>query len=152
MLLAAVAMSTLAAAAKGVARVHVDGTSMRPSLEPGDRLLAVRGLTLRRGDIVTVVDPRAPGRLLVKRVAAVHDTGIVVLGDRPQASTDSRHFGAVPRALVRGKVVYRYAPPHRRGRPARSTGPGTAASARMNAPDTEERPWPSSTSPDTSPT
>jgi len=64
---------------------------------------------------VAVSDPRRPARLMVKRVAAV-DVGVVtVAGDDPSASTDSRQFGPVPRALVRGRVVYRYAPPDRVG-------------------------------------
>jgi hypothetical protein len=40
--------------------------------------------------------------------------GLTVRGDNPSASTDSRDFGPVPAASVRGRVVYRYAPPHRR--------------------------------------
>jgi signal peptidase I len=39
-----------------------------------------------------------------------------LLGDNATASTDSRQFGAVPRAAIRAKVWYRYWPPERRGR------------------------------------
>lgn len=41
---------------------------------------------------------------------------IVVLGDHPGASTDSRSYGPVDLAAVRGRVWYRYAPPQRAGR------------------------------------
>ena len=47
---------------------------------------------------------------LVKRVAVVADDGIVVLGDDPERSTDSRVFGPVPRKALIGVAVYRYAP------------------------------------------
>lgn len=91
-------------------RVVVEGDSMQPALRPGDRLLVMRvGRPLRRGDVVAVRDPRVPERVLVKRVAEVRAAGIVVLGDNRAASTDSRVFGAVPRRLVLGRCVWRYA-------------------------------------------
>ena len=99
-----------------VRRVAVHGDSMRPVLEPGDRLVVVGVLKPRPGDVVAVADPRDGRRVLVKRVAAVDPGGITVLGDDPTASTDSRTFGAVPRALVLGRAVYRYWPEARRGR------------------------------------
>ena len=88
---------------------------MRPALLAGDRLLVVRPWRLRPGDVAAVADPRQPSRLMVKRVVAVDERGVTVAGDDPAASTDSRHFGPVPRALVRGRAVYRYAPPARAG-------------------------------------
>jgi nickel-type superoxide dismutase maturation protease len=97
-------------------RVAVHGDSMRPALEPGDRLLVVGFLRPRPGDIVAVVDPREGRRVMVKRVSAVDAAGLTVLGDDPTASTDSRTFGPVPRHLVLGRAVYRYWPEARRGR------------------------------------
>jgi nickel-type superoxide dismutase maturation protease len=100
-----------------VRRLEVVGLSMWPTLEPGDRVVAVRaGRRLRAGDLVTVPDPRLPDRLVVKRVAAASGQDVTVQGDNPAASTDSRTFGPVPAASVRGRVVYRYHPPSRRGR------------------------------------
>ena len=97
-------------------RVEVAGDSMRPSLQPGDRLLVVRSRRLRAGDVVALADPRQPARTVVKRVATVGPDGVTVLGDDPGASTDSRTYGPVPRALVHGRAVYRYWPEQRRGR------------------------------------
>ena len=97
-------------------RVEVRGDSMRPALEPGDRLVVVRGRRPRPGQVVAVADPRQPGRVVVKRVADVSAAGVVVLGDNSAASTDSRHFGPVATAAVRGRVVYRYWPESSRGR------------------------------------
>lgn len=112
--LATTAALAAAAFARPVRRVAVEGESMLPALGPGDRVIAVRPVRPRPGDLVVVRDPRHPDRLLVKRVAAVGRDGITVLGDNPGASTDSRAFGPVPR--VWGRAVYRYAPAQRAGR------------------------------------
>lgn len=101
---------------RAVARVEVIGDSMRPALAPGDRLLVVRGARARVGDVVALADPTAPGRTVVKRVAALGPGGVTVLGDNATASTDSRTWGPVPAASVRGRAVYRYLPDSRRAR------------------------------------
>jgi nickel-type superoxide dismutase maturation protease len=120
---AALAAGVVALVVRPLGRVVVEGGSMRPSLEPGDRLLVVRRRTYRPGAVVALADPR-DGRLLVKRVAAVAADGrLVVAGEDPAASTDSRTFGPVPVALVRGQAVHRYAPPGRTGRMPRSATP-----------------------------
>jgi nickel-type superoxide dismutase maturation protease len=104
------------------ARVAVAGDSMQPTLEAGDWLLtdpeafATTGPAV--GDLVLVPDPRMPTRLLVKRVAEVHDGGreLLVAGDRPDASIDSRAFGSVATTTVQGRPWLRYWPPRRFGR------------------------------------
>lgn len=96
--------------------IAVEGRSMRPALEPGDRLLVVRRRRYRVGDLVAVRDPREQARVLVKRVAEVDGDRLVVLGDAPEESTDSRTFGDVTVDGVVGRAVYRYAPPGRAGR------------------------------------
>jgi signal peptidase I len=90
-----------AAMFRSVHRVEVVGDSMTPSLMPGDRLVVMSPPWWRPpwpvpGTVVAVRDPRLPQRLLIKRVVAV---------DR-----DSRTFGPVPRSLLVGRAVYRYAP------------------------------------------
>jgi signal peptidase I len=112
-------------------RVAVEGESMTPTLRPGDWVVAIRPRRVRRGDVVVVEDPRTPGFELVKRVVAVpgdwlevadhHEQGDAaglvlgpdeywVLGDAPDQSTDSRTFGPVTRAAIRGVVRLRYWP------------------------------------------
>ena len=102
-------------------RLRVAGESMVPALLPGDRVLVWRGLgpfrpPIRVGDLVAVVDPRDPERVMVKRVVARDGAEVFVGGDNESASTDSRHFGPVDAAAIRGRVVYRYLPEDRRGR------------------------------------
>ena len=96
-------------------RLEVVGDSMLPAFRPGDRVVAVRGLSVRPGDVVAVTDPRDAGRLLVKRVRGVAAGTLEVHGDNERASTDSRTFGPVSPSAVRGRVVYRYHPPDRAG-------------------------------------
>lgn len=104
-------------------RVAVEGESMAPLLEPGDWLLAVRS-PIGRGAIVVVEHPERPGFELVKRVAGepgdtvgafvLPEDRYWVVGERPEASSDSRWFGPVPASSIRGHVVLRYGPGLRR--------------------------------------
>lgn len=101
-------------------RVAVSGRSMAPSLLHGDWLLvelAAAGSSPARGDLVVVPDPRQPARLLVKRVGSVERGGRLLLqGEAPDASTDSRTFGAVDPGAVLGRPWFRYWPLRRIGR------------------------------------
>jgi nickel-type superoxide dismutase maturation protease len=102
------------------ARVAVSGTSMRPTLEPGDWLLvdpdAYRRRPPRPGELVVAPDPRWPDRVLVKRVAALEGDGRVLLaGDAAEASTDSRTFGAIEPGSVMGRAWFRIWPRERVG-------------------------------------
>jgi nickel-type superoxide dismutase maturation protease len=101
-------------------RVVVRDESMRPTLEPGDRLLvdtrAFARRTPRAGEIVVLVDPEEPTRWLVKRVVAVDaDSGTVdVRGDATGRARDSRRFGPVHPTAVVGRAYRLYFPPSRR--------------------------------------
>jgi nickel-type superoxide dismutase maturation protease len=105
------------------ARVSVNGDSMAPTIEAGDWLLVdpmAYGLRAPRpGQLVVALDPRDPGRELVKRVAALDlDGRLLLAGDARGASTDSRTFGAVDPAAVRGRPWFRVKPLRRLGRVA----------------------------------
>jgi nickel-type superoxide dismutase maturation protease len=95
---------------------------MAPTLLPGEWLIVEARTYARRapraGEIVLVADPREPARELIKRVATVDElSGTLFLrGDAPDASTDSRTFGALPVADVRWRVIGRYWPASRIGR------------------------------------
>ncbi len=77
---------------------------MRPALQPGDGLLALRGGRPRQGELRVFPDPRSPTRYLVKRVGAVRWFESVrmfeALSDNAAApgATDSHEFGWVPAA------------------------------------------------------
>lgn len=96
-------------------RVAVSGPSMEPTLRAGDRLLVVRGRPVKAGSVVALKDPNNSRRVIVKRVTAVRREDVIVRGDNPEASVDSRTFGPVPRSALLGTVVRRYAPAARAG-------------------------------------
>ncbi len=114
-------------------RVVVVDASMRPTLEPGDRLVvdptAYRERDPRVGEIVVLVDPEEPSRWLVKRIAAVGPSAsprpsdgiaalppgsVFVLSDAVGPTRDSRSFGPVPRSSLRGRARRIYFPRERR--------------------------------------
>lgn len=99
---------------------------MAPALEPGDWGVAVRARRggLRRGQVVVARPPSRPELEVVKRLA--HGPGDLdpagrvlgpdewfLAGVRPEASTDSRHFGPVPGSSIVGRAVAVYWPPRR---------------------------------------
>jgi hypothetical protein len=75
---------------------------MRPTLGPGDGLLALRGGVPRHGQLRVFPDPNLPSRWLVKRVGDVSGAGrsaaFEARSDNPDAAgvVDSRQFGWVP--------------------------------------------------------
>ncbi len=96
-------------------RFVVADRSMSPTLEPGDRLLVLTWPRPAVGDVVVARDPEAPGRYLVKRVAAIAAGRYVLRGDNAGLSRDSRWFGPVARERLVGRVAWRYLPAERRG-------------------------------------
>jgi signal peptidase I len=107
----------------GLARVVND--SMRPTLEPGDRVLLGYLRTPRPGDVVVA---RLPGGVLaIKRAAERRTTelgepGWWLLSDNAEEGSDSRVYGAVADDDVLAVVVRRIWPLHRRPAVPDSTG------------------------------
>jgi nickel-type superoxide dismutase maturation protease len=81
---------------------RVVGASMLPSLRPGQIIYVRRWRYVPKvNDIIMV---KHCGLEKVKIITAVESDGVYVVGDNTDASTDSRHFGVVPFAMVIGKV------------------------------------------------
>jgi signal peptidase I len=108
-------------------RVEVRGSSMLPSLSPGDWALAVAASGYRRGEVVIVEHPGRPGFEMVKRLVGLPgdlrpDGGVLgphefwVEGDRQDASTDSRSFGPLQSEHLKARVRLVYWPFQRRRR------------------------------------
>ena len=86
-------------------RVLVRGPSMSPALSDGDVVLARFGRRPAAGDVVLVRWSERPRQLSVKRAVRPVDGGWWVLGDFPEASTDSRALGvAEVVAVVRWRL------------------------------------------------
>jgi hypothetical protein len=98
-------------------RFTVVDDSMRPTLGPGDGLLAIRCGSIRHGQLRVFPDPRRSSRWLVKRVGDVYGAGRTAIfearSDNPHAAgaADSHEFGPVSAAgsyrvvlTVRAKV------------------------------------------------
>ena len=87
---------------------------MAPRLPPG-ALVVARAIDdrtrLRVGDVVVARRPDRPELEIIKRIAAIDAGGAIVLeGDNPAASTDSRQFGPVTREHIVARVRWRYWP------------------------------------------
>ena len=85
-----------------------EGKSMNPTLKDGEVVLVDRGADIEVGDIVVAKHPVEQDSEVVKRVARISErTEYFLLGDNLEDSIDSRHYGAVRREYIRGKVVAR---------------------------------------------
>ncbi len=93
--------------------IKVSGHSLDPLYQDGDFVLVskisifVHGI--RPGDVVVFQHPRL-GRLikLVERLEA-GESSVFVVGLN-SFSSDSHTFGAVPRNLIQGKVIWHFSP------------------------------------------
>ncbi len=86
-----------------------EGKSMNPTLKDGEIVLVDKAAeTIEVGDIVVAKHPIEQNSELIKRVAQINEQGnYFLVGDNLQESNDSRHFGAVTRKYIKGKVVAR---------------------------------------------
>jgi len=87
---------------------------MAPRLRPGALVIASpvdEGTRLRVGDVVVARRPDRPELEIIKRIGSIDATGALVLvGDNPSQSTDSRDFGPVTREHILARVRWRYWP------------------------------------------
>ena len=132
----------------------IEGQSMAPTLNPdGDVVLVNRLVTLfprdlARGDVVVAKALDDPMTFVCKRIAALEgdtvqvvdnaETGAVrtctvgkgkvwLVGDNGKHSYDSRHYGDVPHALIKGRVLGRVWPLRELGPLSEDVPPSTAS-------------------------
>ena len=85
-----------------------EGKSMNPTLRDGETVLVDRAAKIEVGDIVVARHPIEQQSEVVKRIERITDRGhYFLVGDNVEDSNDSRHFGAVTREYIKGKVVAR---------------------------------------------
>ena len=85
-----------------------EGKSMNPTLKDGETVLVDRAAKIEVGDIVVAKHPIEKQSEVVKRVERINKHGhYFLVGDNLEDSNDSRHFGAVAREYIKGKVVAR---------------------------------------------
>lgn len=84
-----------------------EGRSMNPTLRDGEVVLVDREARIGVGDIVVARHPLEQDEV-VKRVERISERGdYFLVGDNLDDSIDSRHYGAVTREYIKGKVVAR---------------------------------------------
>jgi len=112
------------------------GPSMLPTFSVAGDIVLVEhlsalGLRIKRDDVVIAVSPTNPRQTVCKRVKGLagdeitvakkypHEAGKVVTvppgrvwleGDNPANSTDSRSYGPVPYAMLKGRVFFKLWP------------------------------------------
>lgn len=82
---------------------RIVGGSMLPHLTPGKIVFGWRQKHLKIGDVVILFHD---GLEKIKRIDRIDGERLYVLGDNPEASTDSRQFGLVDREQVLARVVW----------------------------------------------
>ncbi|MDB5185966.1 MAG: signal peptidase [Candidatus Saccharibacteria bacterium] len=82
----------------------VHGHSMLPVLPPDTYVWGIRWFpNLRINDVVIF---EHNGREKIKRISDIQGDQIYVLGDHPDESTDSRHFGWIPKGCVIARIIH----------------------------------------------
>lgn len=83
---------------------RVVGHSMVPILPPRTLVFGWRYFwRIHPGQVVVV---EHDGIEKIKRIQKIKDNRVYILGDHPETSTDSRHFGWLPKDLVKAVVVW----------------------------------------------
>jgi len=89
-------------------RFIIQGASMLPTLHDGDWVLVeecyYKKHSPEEGELVLIEHPQRQGYLMVKRIFSITEEALHIVGDNPEYSTDSRHFGLVHLEKLRARV------------------------------------------------
>lgn len=75
---------------------------MSPTLTKGRVAVFRRKKSYKHGEIVLIYHA---GLEKIKRIAKISGDNVYLIGDNAAHSTDSRHFGAVPKNSIRGAAI-----------------------------------------------
>lgn len=79
---------------------------MAPTLRSGDIVLIDQNASVGINDLVLANHPYQSNTKIIKRISEIDADGALILtGDNPSESTDSRTFGAISIKSIVGKVV-----------------------------------------------
>lgn len=101
---------------------HIQGNSMSPTMNHGDRMMSQRwGKDIDRGTIVVLKMPHNENEIVKRIIGLPHDIIMPpladtqtnlgpgqywVMGDNLELSKDSRHFGPITRDQITGVVTH----------------------------------------------
>ena len=83
---------------------RVQGHSMVPVLPPGTVVFGWKWFVHLQPDKVVIFT--RDHRETVKRIEHIEPEGLFVIGDHPETSTDSRHYGVIPQRWVKATVIW----------------------------------------------
>ena len=87
---------------------RVQGHSMVPTLPPGTIVYAIRWFKgIKPGRVIIF---HRDNREVIKRIDHTNSAGVYVLGDHPETSTDSRHYGVIQSESIEGVVFWPLTP------------------------------------------
>lgn len=83
---------------------RIAGDSMLPDLRPGSIVIAIRSAQKYKINDVVVI--KHNGIEKIKRIVDIKDGKAYLLGDNPDHSTDSRHFGWLDTSVLIAKIIW----------------------------------------------
>lgn len=82
----------------------VQGHSMLPVLPPGTLVFGYRWFWHLRPEKVVIAERH--NREIIKRIERIEEDGLFLTGDHPEASTDSRQYGTIPKEHVKAVIIW----------------------------------------------
>lgn len=84
---------------------------MEPEFKPGDYIIVNKLAYIlenpSKGDVVVLKHPNEKNKFLIKRISIItNPDDYYVVGDNMNFSQDSRHFGAIKKDSIIGKVLF----------------------------------------------